>query len=123
MKSLKQTRLKHDLTLEQLKDETGVMIAALSRIESGKQVADLSTRRRLEQFFKEHLINWLDTPHIVTSPRFPTTWNETERDFRGFIRRVAGLPETDRNTFIDTACKHLRRLKRSKSYISNLKIK
>lgn len=117
MKSLKELRKMNGHTLNVLKDKTGVTQANLSLIENGLSVPNNGTRNDLERFFGEP-INFLATLKIKTSPRYPTTFRDAEGDFRRFYRTAAGLPENVRNEFIKTCIVHLKKLEKSKVYIS-----
>lgn len=111
MKSLRQTRLDKGLTQQELtsligtRNNTTVSLSVLSYIERGINVPDHATRRRIEAVLGR--INWLDVPRIPTEARRDTEWDETERDFRGLVRMIAGLPQEQQLPFLRTAIRHL----------------
>jgi transcriptional regulator with XRE-family HTH domain len=111
MKSLKQTRIEAGFSRPQIETTLGINTVQLSLIERGINSPNLLTRTRLELFFGTK-IDWLDTPTIDSEPREPVaTWNDTEREFRYLIHQVASLPNDEINDFIDSAVKHLKKLK------------
>ena len=109
MKSLKKERKDRGITLEDLSKLTDVTIATLSNIESGKAVAHLMTREKVEA--KLGPINWLESRMIDTEPRDPAcSWDNCERSFRSLIHEIASLSNEQQKAFCTSACNHLKRL-------------
>lgn len=117
MKSLKQTRINSGISRKNIAEFLGISQANLSQIESGKQCPSILTRKRLEACFKER-INFMDVPNLKTSPKYNTTWDETERQFRSLVRMISGLPQEDIEIFISTAIKHLRKIQIKSGFIA-----
>ena len=111
MKSLRTLRKEKGYTVTALARVCTTTHPHISRIERGLISPSQDTRLWIEQnVFQGEKINWLDTPHLITSPVYETNWNDTEREFRAFVRLLKGLPEEQRPYFIKSAVKHLRKL-------------
>ena len=109
MQSLKQTRKDKGISRKDIAEFVGITQANISQIESGKQSPSILTRKRLESCLGEK-INFLDVPNLKTSPKYPTDWNGCEREFRGMVRMIKGLPQEEIEIFLSTAIKHLRKM-------------
>jgi transcriptional regulator with XRE-family HTH domain len=110
MKSLRNLRMENHMSLQDVQDRSGLTKDWLSEIERGITVPLPYTRKKLELIFDQK-INWLDIPVLRTTPTFPTTWLECEREFKGLYRYVKGLPDDERNDFIITIINHLTKIK------------
>lgn len=106
MKSLRTLRMDNHWKLQDVQDRTGLTKDWLSEIERGVTVPLPFTRNKLEILFGQK-INWLDVSLIKTASIFPTTWLECEREFKGLLRYVKGLPEDEKIVFIETIINHL----------------
>lgn len=109
MKSLHKTRIEKGISRKDIAESLGISIANLSQLESGKQCPSILTRRRLELYFGER-INFLDVPNLKTSPHYETDFDSCEREFRGIVRMIKGLPQQDIEIFLNSAIKHLRKM-------------
>jgi transcriptional regulator with XRE-family HTH domain len=111
MRCLKNARKASGLTLHELSEATGLSPVALSRLEQGHTVGKLSTKIRVEQALDTR-INWLDSEPILKNSIL-SDWLECEMLFRLLVQKVNGLVEkNERQEFIDTAGRYLRRMKR-----------
>jgi transcriptional regulator with XRE-family HTH domain len=105
MKSPKQTRKDLGLKLEELQEKHNIAPSYISQVENGKTIPHKENRQRIEEVYGTK-INWLDVPLSVRD--METEWYEVERDFRGLIHMINGLPEDEKGIFIETAIKQLR---------------
>lgn len=105
MKGLRATRLEKGLSLRQMAALCTVTIATFSHIERGLKVPWYETRQAIERILGK--INWLDTANINITP-IQSDWEQTERDFRSLINRIASLPDEQKQAFVKSSIKHLK---------------
>lgn len=119
MLSMKQARMKCNLSLQEAADSltsrTGnkrASTATLSEIERGVRVPDSVTRMKIESLLGP--INWLDVPTnmLNTKPLRGASYEECERLFRRLVRLAHGLSDDELNTFLVTAGRHMRKLRK-----------
>lgn len=110
---LRQIRKNAGLSLDDLSEMTGIIKATLSMVERGINVPNMDTRDRIQAALGTKEINWLDTPMIDISPysNVSPDWDQCERDFRRLLHRLATLPLEQRKSFVDSAIKHLKKLR------------
>ncbi len=106
MKSPKETRKELGWKLEDLQKEHGMAGSYVSQIENGKVIPHRDSRQKLEEIYGQK-VNWLDVPLYVKDGR-ADDWYDVEREFRGLINMINGLPEDEKGVFIETAIKQLR---------------
>jgi transcriptional regulator with XRE-family HTH domain len=112
MRNLRKIRQTKGLLLSDIAPYCGMSKASISYIERGLQIPGVAVRKSLELYFGER-INWLDIPTLDIEAIDPASdWNDTERQFRGLIRRIKSLPDDERQAFLSSAIKHLKNLKK-----------
>ena len=111
MKSLRELRSGLGITLTDVENQTGINPAIFINVELGNTVPAADTRRRIQYLFEER-INWLDTPRVNTrKPERDTTWIEAEKSFRNLVRLINGLPDSEKNHFLLSSLKYLRKVR------------
>lgn len=90
MKGLHVTRLEQGLSLRQMATLCKVTTTTFNNIERGLNVPWYQTRLSIEHILGK--INWLDTPNMNITT-IESDWDQTERDFRSLLNRIASLPE------------------------------
>lgn len=64
---IKIERLNHDLTLQELADETGLSVSFLSQLENGKIAPSLKALDKIASYFSIHIANLFDKPRQMES--------------------------------------------------------
>ena len=78
MKSLRALRREKGYTIKNLAKVCTTTHPHISRIERGLISPSQRTREYIENnIFDGEAINWIDTPHLITSPVYETEWTET----------------------------------------------
>ncbi|SIQ34855.1 helix-turn-helix domain-containing protein [Halanaerobium kushneri] len=78
---IKLERLNHDLTLQELADETGLSVSFLSQLENGKIAPSLKALDKIASFFSIHIANLFVKPQSLETYHFSNSDHiEVEND-------------------------------------------
>lgn len=85
---IKLERLNHDLTLQELADETGLSVSFLSQLENGKIAPSLKALDKIASFFSIHIANLFVKPKALETYHYTNTDHisvENDNKFLKFI--------------------------------------
>ncbi len=109
--TLKEARLKKNLSQSGLAANTGLTQGTLSLIETGKATPQADTRRRIERALGCR-VNWLTTMGLLTRREGQlSSWEHVEQTFRNALHEMNGLRTAELMEFLDLAEEYLAEFK------------